>query len=105
MFVLSQLYAWQAMTAADYGVAANPANSFFYLITGMHGLHIVGGLAGLAAVTARAYVGGASGARLRLGVELSAMYWHFLLFVWLVVFVILTGWAEGFIGICRALLT
>ena len=33
------------------------------------------------------------------------MYWHFLLFVWLVVFAILTGWAEGFIEICRALLT
>ena len=43
--------------------------------------------------------------RLRLSVELCAMYWHFLLFVWLAVFVLLAGWAADFIDICRQLLT
>lgn len=103
-FLAGQWLAWLELTSSGHFLTANPANSFFYLITGMHGLHIVGGLAGLATVTARAYRGGAP-ARLRLGVELCAMYWHFLLFVWLAVFAILTGWAEGFIEICRALLT
>jgi cytochrome c oxidase subunit 3 len=103
-FLIGQWLAWGELTASGHFLTANPANSFFYLITGMHGLHIIGGLAGLATVTARAYRGAAS-ARLRIGVELCAMYWHFLLFVWLVLFAMLTGWAEGFIEICRALLT
>ena len=33
------------------------------------------------------------------------MYWHFLLFVWLALFVLLAGWAADFIDICRQLLT
>jgi cytochrome c oxidase subunit 3 len=76
MFVLSQLYAWQAMTAADYGVAANPANSFFYLITGLHAAHVLGGM-----------VAGAFAAR-RAGeaIGLCARYWHFLFVLWLAVF-------------------
>ena len=76
MFVLSQLYAWQAMTAADYGVAANPANSFFYLITGLHAAHVLGGMVAGAFAVRRA--GEAIG--------LCAQYWHFLFALWLAVF-------------------
>ncbi len=79
MFVLSQLYAWQAMTAADYGVAANPANSFFYLITGLHALHVMGGMVAGAFAVRRA--GEAIG--------LCAQYWHFLFVLWLAVFALL----------------
>ena len=86
-------------------LAANPANSFFYLITGLHGLHIVGGLVALGRTTDRAWTPRSRTERLRLSVELCAMYWHFLLFVWLVLFVLLTGWAGDFIDICRQLLT
>jgi cytochrome c oxidase subunit 3 len=79
MFVLSQLYAWQAMTAADYGVAANPANSFFYLITGLHAVHVMGGMVAGAFAVRRA--GEAIG--------LCAQYWHFLFVLWLAVFALL----------------
>jgi len=79
MFVLSQLYAWQAMTAADYGVAANPANSFFYLITGLHAAHVLGGMVAGAFAVRRA--GEAIG--------LCAQYWHFLFVLWLAVFALL----------------
>jgi cytochrome c oxidase subunit 3 len=79
MFVLSQLYAWQAMTAADYGVAANPANSFFYLITGLHAAHVLGGMvAGTFAVR-----------RAGEAIGLCAQYWHFLFVLWLAVFALL----------------
>src|SRR5438105_6357924 len=47
-FLFGQLLFWQRLTAGGYLVTANPANSFFYLITGLHGLHLVGGLAALA---------------------------------------------------------
>ena len=93
-FLVGQLMAWRELTADGYFLAANPANSFFYLITGMHGLHIVGGLVGAwprpSSGPGRAM---ARSDRLRLSVELCAIYWHFLLFVWLALFVLLAGWA------------
>lgn len=103
-FLIGQFMAWRELEAGGFFLTANPANSFFYLITGMHGLHIVGGLAGLARTTARAWTRDARRERLSLSVELCAMYWHFLLFVWLALFVLLAGWAEDFIDICRQLL-
>ncbi|CAH2396200.1 cytochrome c oxidase subunit 3 [Mesorhizobium escarrei] len=103
-FLVGQLVVWRELTADGYLLTANPANSFFYLITGMHGLHILGGLVGLSRTTAGAW-NGARPERLRLGVELCAMYWHFLLFVWLAIFALLAGWAATFIEICRQLLT
>ncbi|TIO11027.1 cytochrome c oxidase subunit 3 [Mesorhizobium sp.] len=103
-FLIGQLVAWRDLTADGYLLTANPANSFFYLITGMHGLHILGGLVGLSRTAAGAW-NGARPARLRLSVELCAMYWHFLLFVWLAIFALLAGWAASFIEICRQLLT
>jgi cytochrome c oxidase subunit III len=103
-FLIGQLMAWRELTADGYFLTSNPANSFFYLITGMHGLHILGGLVGLGRTAAAAW-NGARPHRLRLSVELCAMYWHFLLFVWLAIFALLAGWAATFIDICRQLLT
>jgi cytochrome c oxidase subunit 3 len=103
-FLIGQVLAWRELTTGGYLLSGNPANSFFYMITGMHGLHILGGLLALARTTAGAW-GRYEPDRLRLSVDLCAMYWHFLLFVWLAIFVLLAGWAADFIDICRQLLT
>ncbi|MDX8451455.1 cytochrome c oxidase subunit 3 [Mesorhizobium sp. VK9D] len=103
-FLAGQLMAWRELTEDGYLLASNPANSFFYLITGMHGLHILGGLVGLGRTSIGAW-SGARPERLRLSVELCAMYWHFLLFIWLGIFAVLAGWAATFIDICQRLLT
>jgi len=42
--------------------------------------------------------------QVRLSVELCAIYWHFLLLVWLVLLGLLTGWTDSFVDICRQLL-
>jgi cytochrome c oxidase subunit III len=84
-FVAGQLLAWEQLVGSGYFVASNPASSFFYLITGLHGLHLLGGLVALALVTARAWHGSEPG-RLPLSLELCSMYWDFLLLVWLVLF-------------------
>jgi cytochrome c oxidase subunit 3 len=42
---------------------------------------------------------------LTLGVELCAIYWHFLLLVWLVLFSLLMRWTDDLIAICRGLLS
>lgn len=102
-FLGGQLLAWRDFAAQGYFVAENPAASFFYLLTAMHGLHILGGLMALGRVNFRAWHGG-SAAGLVLSTELCAMYWHALLVVWLVLFAVLMGWAASFIDICRGLL-
>jgi cytochrome c oxidase subunit 3 len=104
IFLVGQLLAWRQLNAAGYFVASNPANSFFYLITAAHGLHLMGGLVALGRTTAKVWRG-AEVARMRLSVELCAIYWHFLLLVWLVLLGLLTGWTDDFIDICRQLLT
>ncbi|MDG4884958.1 cytochrome c oxidase subunit 3 [Mesorhizobium sp. WSM4884] len=103
-FLAGQLMAWRQLTDDGYLLASNPANSFFYLITAMHGLHILGGLVGLGRTSAGAW-NGARPERLSLSVELCAMYWHFLLFIWLCIFAVLAGWATTFVSICQRLLT
>jgi cytochrome c oxidase subunit 3 len=103
-FLIGQLLAWRELTATGYFLTGNPANSFFYLLTGLHGLHIVGGLVALSRTGLRAWHGVAD-EKLALSVDLCAMYWHFLLFIWIAVFVLIAVWAADFIDICRQLLT
>lgn len=78
VFVLVQLWAWQALLAERVGPAGNPAASFLYLLTAMHGLHVLGGLGGWCFAW--------RGAQTRAGswrIALCARYWHFLLLLWL----------------------
>src|SRR5258708_16400870 len=70
----------------------------------MHGLHLMGGLVALGRTIAKVWRGAAM-TQGRLSVELCAIYWHFLLLVWLVLLGLLTGWADDFVDICRQLLT
>lgn len=87
-FLAGQLIAWRQLDAAGYYLTANPAAAFFYLITGVHGLHILGGLVALGRTMDKAWRGFAVG-EVRLSVELCAIYWHFLLLVWLACFSLL----------------
>jgi len=87
-FLAGQLLAWRELDAAGYFLASNPANSFFYLLTAVHGLHVLGGLVALARATVKV-LRGLGVDEVRLSVELCAIYWHFLLLVWLVLFALL----------------
>jgi len=103
-FLVGQLLVWQQLNATGYFLASNPANAFFYLITAVHGLHLIGGLVALGRTTAKVWRG-VEMIRLRLRVELCAIYWHFLLLVWLVLLGLLMGWTDDFVEICRRLLS
>ena len=87
-FLAGQLWVWQQLNASGYFVTANPANSFFYLLTALHGAHLLGGLWVWARATAKVWRGTEVGA-VRLSVELCTVYWHYLLLVWLVLFTLL----------------
>jgi cytochrome c oxidase subunit 3 len=103
IFLVGQLLAWQQLGAAGYFLASNPANTFFYLLTAVHGLHLMGGLAALGRTTAKVWRS-TEMTEVRMSVELCAIYWHFLLLVWLVLLGLLTGWTDDFVAICRQLL-
>ncbi len=103
-FLAGQLLAWRLLMSEGYALAGNPANTFFYMMTGMHGLHLLGGLIGLSRTLEKAWREILPN-RLTLSIDLCAMYWHFMLIVWLVIFAVLTGWAGQIVDICRQLLT
>lgn len=89
VFLAGQFFAWSEVRASDAFTPGNPAVAFFYLLTAVHGLHLLGGL----------YVWGRTLKRMRkpevelvdvaLPVELCSVYWHYLLLVWLAVFAVL----------------
>ncbi len=88
-FLIGQLYAWQQMIGLGYYANLNTANAFFYLLTALHGMHMVGGLIAWGRSYARLRKISKSGnsiTELRLSVELCTTYWHYLLLIWLVLF-------------------
>ena len=85
LFLAGQLAAWQQLITMVLGDFSNPSVGFFFMITGIHGLHMAGGMVALARAINRAFdsdnVGG-----IEHSVANCALYWHYLLGVWLVVF-------------------
>lgn len=92
-FVYGQLLAWQKISADGYFLYNNPANAFFYLLTGIHALHLLGGLWVWTRTSVKVWFAENSKDRLKeikLSVELCGTYWHFLLLVWLVLFALMS---------------
>ena len=82
-FLVLQLVVWNDLAGRGYYAHANPANAFFYMITAVHGLHLLGGLIAWARAARRFARPEAEPRSLKHSVELCALYWHFLLLVWL----------------------
>ncbi len=79
LFLAGQILAWRSLAAHGLFLATNPSSSFFYLLTAMHGLHLIGGILGLF------YVGfrlrrNARNSQSSLGT--AAVYWHFVDLLW-----------------------
>lgn len=81
VFLALQLTAWKQLLDLGYGVRSNPSNAFFYMITAIHGVHLIGGLIAWVR-TLHKFNTENSPSQLKLSVNLCAVYWHFLLFVW-----------------------
>ncbi len=87
-FLVGQLVAWSQLWAAGVFLATNPSSSFFYLLTGTHGLHLLGGLIALSYVGARSRNPKPWPAE-RPAVTATAIYWHFLGVLWVLLFLLL----------------
>ena len=84
-FLVGQVVVWRMLNASGQYVTSNPANAFFYLMTVLHAIHILGGMYVWARATLKV-VRGAHPDSVRESVVLCTVYWHFLLIVWLVMF-------------------
>lgn len=87
-FIIGQLWAWQGLQKAGLFLSSNPANAFFYVLTAIHALHILGGL-WVWSKTIFRLQNNVEVYKVRMHVELCTIYWHFLLLVWLGLFALL----------------
>jgi cytochrome c oxidase subunit 3 len=87
-FIGGQLMAWEQLISAGYYVQGNPSTAFFYLVTGLHAVHLLGGLWFMLLVTVRLSREDQRAKALK-SVALCATYWHYLLLVWLILFALL----------------
>lgn len=85
-FLLAQTRGWFLLAAADFTASVNLYAFTFYLLTVLHAAHVLGGVAPLAVLAARARRQDESWPAH--GVVYMAMYWHFLTAVWLVLFAV-----------------
>lgn len=84
-FLGGQIVAWWQLNLVPFFDITHPAIAFFCLITGLHALHMLGGLAAWGTTTAK-MSDDVDLSRLHQSIRLCAIYWHFLLAVWLVLF-------------------
>ena len=90
LFIAGQLMTWGNLQEGGYYLTSNPANAFYYLLTGVHAVHLLGGLWVWSKSSIR-LLSGAEANEVKLSIELCTLYWHFLLIVWLVMFAILAN--------------
>jgi cytochrome c oxidase subunit 3 len=97
-FLASQLLAWRGLIAQGIYLASSPHSSFFYLLTGLHGLHLLGGICALcyllirASRDARPGAARVSGVKRRAAVDAVGIYWHFMDGLWVYLFGLLFLW-------------
>lgn len=88
-FVVLQYIGWYELADSGVPLKINPAGDFVYAISGLHALHVLGGLAALAVALVIAFVRPLKATPARqLRLELTLTYWHFvdLLWIYLIVF-------------------
>ena len=94
-FVWAQLASWAQLAAQGVFLAGSPHSSFFYMFTGLHGIHVLGGLTALAWLVwnARKVPTTEYGVAKRLTlVDTAALYWNFMDGLWVFLFALLLLW-------------
>ena len=82
-FLIGQYIAWLQLFASGQYLTSNPSNAFFFLLTALHALHILGGMFVWVRATMKVFSGDSD---VEESIHLCTIYWHFLLLVWLVIF-------------------
>lgn len=87
-FLAGQWLVWRELGASGFYLATSPSSSFFYLLTGAHGAHLLGGIVALLAASAASLLRKPAATR-GVMVDVSAWYWHFMTFLWVYILCLL----------------
>lgn len=95
VFIASQLLAWIELSRRGLYMQGNPYVGFFYLLTAVHAVHVIGGITALATILLRSWYPTSSDEIIAKRVNLAQVvgwYWHFMGLLWIVLFVLLGYW-------------
>ena len=87
LFLVGQVIAWRQLVLAGVFIASNQASSFFYIFTGAHGLHLIGGIVALLYVAFRRFE--SANVSRRVAAQVASYYWHFMDGLWLLLLTLL----------------
>ncbi len=89
IFVAGQSYEYAVLVSENVTLSSNAYGSVFYLTTGFHGLHVIGGLIGFLLVIGRSYAAKKFGHFEATSAIVTSYYWHFVDVVWIGLFVVI----------------
>ncbi len=87
-FLAGQWMAWGELAASGFYVASSPSSSFVYLLTGMHGVHLLGGVVALLIAGVASVLRRAADSQFIL-MDVTGWYWHFMALLWLYILCLL----------------
>ena len=87
-FLAGQWLVWRELAARGFYLSTSPSSSFFYLLTGAHGVHLLGGILALLSASAASLLRQPVDSR-GVMVDVTAWYWHFMTFLWVYIFCLL----------------
>ena len=94
-FISSQILAWVTLNARGLYVQSNPFAGFFYILTAVHAVHVLGGITALGSVLLRSWYPTSNPANIAKREALAQVvgwYWHFMGGLWIVLFILLGFW-------------
>jgi cytochrome c oxidase subunit 3 len=89
IFMVLQVAGWLQLAAAGAGMGSSLYAFTFYLLTGLHAAHVLGGVLPMAFMTRWAFAGDYDDPERGGRVRLLGVYWHYLDLVWVIMFVLL----------------
>ncbi|SDQ33196.1 cytochrome c oxidase subunit 3 [Quadrisphaera sp. DSM 44207] len=89
VFVAGQVYEYAELVHEGLTIASSPYGSVFYMATGFHGLHVVGGLIAFLMVIGRSFAARRFGHQEATTAVVTSYYWHFVDVVWVGLFAVI----------------
>ncbi len=87
-FLAGQVYAWHILERNNITFASNPSSSFFFILTGVHAVHLLGGIFALLYAGVTNWLHKPPEIR-RIIIDVTAWYWHFMGALWIYIFALL----------------
>lgn len=88
LFLAGQAMAWRELAASGFYISATPSSSFVFLLTGMHGVHLLGGVIALLIAGAASVLRRSAQSQL-IWLDVTGWYWHFMAILWVYILALL----------------